>query len=338
MSNNRKLTSMGLVFEQGVLRILDQRYLPDEERWVTVGDPDHANELIQGLAVRGAPLIGVFAALTLGLFATKQNMLNPELIKQTATNLSNARPSAVNLIWAIDRMMRENPSCEANGLLTTAIEIFNEDVEMCRQMGEHGAKFIKDGDNILTICNTGGLATVGIGTALGVIRSAAEAGKKIHVYFCETRPLLQGGRLTAWELQKLGIPHTLICDSMAAGLMRDGKIQKCFVGADRIAANGDFANKIGTYNLAVLAKHHGIPFYTVAPTSTVDMQCQSGQYIPIEERSASEVRGVSGSFGDVRWAPRNCKTFNPAFDMTPSSLLSGIVLNSGVHNSYPLKI
>lgn len=338
MSKNQKLISMGLTLEGGVLRILDQRYLPDEERWVEVRDPDHAVEIIQSLAVRGAPLIGVFAAIALGIFASKQGRTDVDLIRQTAAKLREARPTAVNLLWAIDRMLKENPNCDANGLMATAIEIFNEDVEMCRNMGAHGAELIKDGDSVLTICNTGGLATVGIGTALGVIRSAAEAKKKIHVYFCETRPLLQGGRLTAWELKKLGIPHTLICDSMAAGLMRDGKIQKCFVGADRIAANGDFANKIGTYNLAVLAKHHGIPFYTVAPTSTVDMKCESGKYIPIEERAASEVRGVSGSFGEVRWAPQDCKVFNPAFDMTPAVLLSGIVLNTGVQYKYPIKI
>ncbi len=327
-----ELISMGLTFKSGELRILDQRLLPDQETWVTARSPEQMVELIQGLAVRGAPLIGVAAALTLGSFAMSSRQ-SQEAIREAAKKLRDARPTAVNLLWAIDRMLNENPDLNPDSLMRTAVRIFEEDVEMCDGMARSGAPLIKDGDGVLTICNTGGLATVGCGTALGVISEAARQGKKIHVYFCETRPLLQGGRLTAWELQKLGIPHTLICDSMAASLMQQGKIQKCFVGSDRIAANGDFANKIGTYSLAVLARHHGVAFYPVAPLSTVDPKCPNGAAIPIEERNPAEVRGVSGSFGKVRWAPENCAVHNPSFDVTPVALASGIVLNSGVYSA-----
>jgi methylthioribose-1-phosphate isomerase len=337
-----ELSSMGLTYSsEAGLRVLDQRLLPDQEVWVDVKNPEHMVELIQGLAVRGAPLIGVAAALELACYAMSlKSSYSKNLVAEAAQKLRDARPTAVNLLWAIDRMLSHNPDLNPDSLFQTAVKIFEEDVQMCADMSNAGAALIKDGDGILTICNTGGLATVGIGTALGVIRRAAEQGKKIHVYFCETRPLLQGGRLTAWELQKLGIPHTLICDSMAATLMLKGKIQKCFVGSDRIAANGDFANKIGTYNLAVLAKHHGVPFYPVAPWSTVDPKCPNGAAIPIEERSSHEVLGVSGSFGSVRWAPKHCQVFNPAFDVTPALLASGIVLNTGIHSvqEFSLKV
>lgn len=324
------LNSLGLTYRSGELRILDQRLLPDKEEWVLVRDPDHMVELIRGLAVRGAPLIGVAAALSLGNFALAVGG-EKHLVEKEATRLKGARPTAVNLIWAIDRLLTKNPDLSPSGVFQEAVRIFEEDVAMCDGMARSGADLIQDGDSVLTICNTGGLATVGVGTALGVIRKAWESGKKIHVYFCETRPLLQGGRLTAWELGKLGVPHTLICDSMAATLMKQGRIQRCFVGSDRIAANGDFANKIGTYNLAVLAKHHSIPFYPVAPISTVDRQCPNGDAIEIEQRNQDEVRGVHGSFGSVRWAPKDVAAFNPAFDVTPASLVSGIVLNTGVY-------
>ncbi|MBS1982637.1 MAG: S-methyl-5-thioribose-1-phosphate isomerase [Bdellovibrionales bacterium] len=322
---------MGLKFENQTLRVLDQRLLPDREEWVQVKSPAHMAELIHGLAVRGAPLIGVAAAMALADFARSES--NPALILIELERLRRARPTAVNLMWAMDRMrsvINAQPDSLSTQLLAAAEQIFREDVAMCDGMAQHGADLIQDGDGVLTICNTGGLATVGSGTALAAIRRAHEQGKKIHVYFCETRPLLQGARLTAWELQKLGIPHTLLCDGMAAVVMRKGKIQKCFVGADRIAANGDFANKIGTYSLAVLCKQHQIPFFTVAPLSTVDVHCPSGNEIPVEERDANEVLGVSGSFGKVRWAPANCQVFNPSFDVTPAPLLSGIVLNDGL--------
>jgi len=212
-----------------------------------------------------------------------------------------------------------------------ATEIMNAEIDMNNAMAKFGAELVKDGEGILTHCNTGGLATPGKGTALGVIKEAWSQGKKIHVYVDETRPLLQGGRLTTYELQRAGIPYTLICDNMAATLMRQGKIQRVFVGADRIALNGDFANKIGTYSVAVVAKYHNIPFHTVAPTSTVDFNCTSGDHIPIEERDKREVQGASGHFGTVRWAPESSHTFNQAFDVTPVELIESIVLDTGVY-------
>ena len=326
---NLELRSLGLRLDGHDLMILDQRFLPDTEHWVSVKDPYQMVSLIRSLAVRGAPLIGVAAALSLGLYANSGSKKTDEMI-QAAHSLGEARPTAVNLAWAIQRMRDENPDWDPAGLMKTAVQIFYDDVQMCESMAHYGAPLIRDGDSVLTICNSGGLATVGVGTALGVIRRAFEQGKNIHVYFCETRPLLQGARLTAWELLKLKIPHTLICDSMIGSLMAQKKIQKCFVGADRIAKNGDFANKIGTYNMAVLAHHHRIPFFAVAPSSTVDSHCVSGAQIPIEDREGSEVRGFTGSFGPVRWAPEGCHVFNPAFDMTPVSLLSGIILDTGV--------
>jgi len=204
-------------------------------------------------------------------------------------------------------------------------------------MAKLGASLIKDGDGILTHCNTGTLATPGKGTALGVIREAHAQGKKIHVFVDETRPLLQGGRLTTYELERSNIPYTLICDNMAATLMRQGKIQRVFVGADRIATNGDFANKIGTYSVSVLCKHHNIPFHTVAPVSTVDFECPDGDHIPIEERKKEEVHGASGAFGSVTWAPKNSNTYNPAFDVTPVDLLESIILDSGIYTKEDIK-
>jgi methylthioribose-1-phosphate isomerase len=236
-------------------------------------------------------------------------------------------------------------------LVRIAMELIKTEEQMCQKMAEFGASLVKDGDNILTHCNTGSLATFGVGTALGVIRIAHKQGKKIHVYVDETRPLLQGGRLTAYELQKEGIPYTIICDNMAAALMRQGKVQRVFVGADRIAMNGDFANKIGsymacywafhttdntadcpgvlagTYSLAVVAKYHNVPFHTVAPVSTVDFKCETGNDIPIEERKREE---VLGAFGTI-WAPHQANTFNPAFDVTPGELVTSIILDSGIH-------
>ena len=206
-----------------------------------------------------------------------------------------------------------------------------------RQISTHGASLIKEGDQILTHCNTGALATAGAGTALGVIAKAHEQGKKIHVYVDETRPLLQGGRLTTYELQKLGVPYTLICDNMAASLMAAGKITKAIVGSDRIALNGDFANKIGTYNVAILCHYHKVPFYVAAPYTTVDFSCESGKEIPIEERKCSEVRGVHGSFGVVEWAPSESKVYNPAFDVTPASITSNWILDTGVYDKEQMK-
>ncbi len=322
-----KLDSTGLVLENGQLRILDQRLLPDAETWILVENPAHMDVLIKRLSVRGAPLIGVAAALSLAVCALAQP--SEQVLRAEAARLRASRPTAVNLMWAIDRILREAPDMAPEKIMASAVEIFREDVRMCEGMATAGAALVNDGDGIMTICNTGGLATVGAGTAFAVIQKAHEMGKRIHVFACETRPLLQGGRLTTWELKKQGIPHTLICDGMAATVMRSGRIQRVFTGADRVSVRGDFANKIGTYSLAVSAHHHSIPFYPVAPMSTVDLNCPDANAIPIEERIASEVLGVEGSFGAVRWAPEGTKVFNPSFDVTPAELITGVVLDRG---------
>lgn len=307
------------------LFILDQRQLPDREAWVAVRDSQSMCDLIKCLAVRGAPLIGVAAVLAMVVEAFRTSDL--DLRRKAWADLRAARPTAVNLMWALDRVEQDLSNTAA--LLKTALGIFDDDVAMCEGMAKAGAPLLSDGDSVLTICNTGGLATVGKGTAFAVLRGAHESGKKIHVYACETRPLLQGGRLTTWELSKCGIPHTLITDSMAASLMRDRKICSVWTGADRVSARGDFANKIGTYSLAVLAKHHGIPFYPVAPLSTVDPLCPNGSAIEIEQRDAAEVRGFVSPNVSVRWAPENVSVHNPSFDVTPAELVTKIILNTG---------
>jgi methylthioribose-1-phosphate isomerase len=312
----KTLRSMALRFEQGALLVLDQRLLPHEERWLECQGPAHMVELIRTLAVRGAPLIGVAAALALGHYAERGANAND--LRTAAGLLREARPTAVNLMIAVDRLLALDAFTPANVSLD-AEKIFEEDVALCEALAQRGAPLIADGDSILTHCNAGGLVTAGIGTALGVVRRAHEQGKRIHVFVDETRPLLQGARITAWELGKLGIEHTLICDNMAASLMAQGKIQKVFVGADRIAKNGDFANKIGTYGVAVLARYHHIPFYAVAPSTTFDAACPSGKHIPIELRAADEVRAGK--------SPVDCRVHNPAFDVTPRELVTGIVLD-----------
>jgi len=319
-----KYDSLGLRLADHQIYLLDQQALPAQEHWVNATEPTNMEAAIKALKVRGAPLIGVAAALCLGLYARQ----NPEQakIEVVAQRLRASRPTAVNLMWAIDRMLTKPPS----EMFVEALSIFDEDVVLCQAMGKHGAELIKDGDQILTHCNTGGLATAGIGTALGVIRTAWEQGKKLHVYVDETRPLLQGGRLTTWELEGLGIPYTLITDNMAAMLMQQGKIDKVFLGADRVARNGDFANKIGTYSVAVNADYHQVPFYPVAPYSTIDLHCANGAEIPIEERQSAEVRGLAGSGGQICWAPANAPTYNPAFDVTPVTLVSALVTDRGV--------
>ncbi len=254
-------------------------------------------------SARSSP-IGIAAVLSLSQLADQG--ASREDLEKAALLLKKSRPTAVNLSIYIERIvaaMQATADIHA-AVLHTAEEIYHEDTALCQLMGEAGAALIQEGENILTVCNTGSLATAGIGTALGVIKTAHAQGKKIHVYACETRPLLQGGRLTAWELQESGIPYTLICDNMAATLMQQGKIDRVLVGADRIAANGDFANKIGTYSAAVLAHHHGIPFHVVAPYTTIDPNCPNGHSIQIEERSSEEVRGAMGSFGKVCWSPK----------------------------------
>jgi methylthioribose-1-phosphate isomerase len=326
----KNLVSTGIRHENKQLWVLDQQKLPQEEIWLPVPDVNTMVFIIKTLKIRGAPLLGVAAALTLAHLAeTGANLVT---LQHAAMLLKSARPTAVNLMHCVDRMMQvlnENID-NTNRFIAEAENIFDEDVKLCQAMGKHGASLINDGDSILTICNTGGLATAGIGTAFAAFKTAHEQGKRIHVYACETRPLLQGGRLTTWELEKAGIPHTLICDSMAGMLMAQHKIQKVFVGSDRIAANGDFANKIGTYNLAVLAKFHHIPFYPVAPYTTFDRNCPNGDAIVIEQRDPDEVLGVAGSFGKVTWAPIHTKVYNPAFDVTPVNLVTNFVSDKGV--------
>lgn len=311
--------SMGLRHQNGKLLLLDQQLLPREEKWLEIRDPDQMIAAIRALKVRGAPLIGVAAAAALAKFA--ENGAGANAVREAGRALREARPTAVNLMTAMDRMLAEFD--RGGNLSETAERIFDEDVLLCERMSENGAALIEDGDGILTHCNTGGLATAGIGTALGAIRKAHETGKRVHVFVDETRPLLQGARLTCWELKKLEIPHTLICDNMAAALMRAGRVRKIFVGADRIAANGDFANKVGTYGVAVLARHHGIAFHPVAPRTTVDLACPTGDDIPIEQRQAVEVSGDA--------APAGVSAWNPAFDVTPAALVSALVLDSGVY-------
>ncbi len=332
-----KFESLSLKIDGQTLLILDQQLLPDQEVWIAVESPDQMVDIIQKLKVRGAPLIGVAAALSLAFWAQDQTDFSK--FKEQAQKLRDSRPTAVNLMNALDRMLQvgEGAGMKASAIMDKALEICQEDVDLCLKMAKAGEDLIEDGDSILTHCNTGGLATVGIGTALGLITHAHDQGKKIHVYVDETRPLLQGGRLTTWELEKAGVPYTLICDNMSGSLMAQGKISKVFLGADRIALNGDFANKIGTYNLSVLSNHHKIPFYTVAPKTTIDFNCQTGAGIPVEMRKDSEVRGVFGTFGNIRWAPKTAKTYNPAFDVTPVDLLTGMVVDGRYHSQSDLK-
>lgn len=319
------LESLAMKYDGEKILLLDQQKLPHVEEWVDATEPDAMVNCIKLLKVRGAPMIGVAAAVCL-LHLVKQGC-DEATFRAEALKLRESRPTAVNLMIAIDRLLALDFSPEV--IMQEAKAIFTEDVELCDKIASHGAEFIEDGDHILTHCNTGGLATAGVGTALGIIRKAHEQGKNIHVYVDETRPLLQGGRLTTWELEKLGIPYTLICDNMAASLMAQGRIQKAVVGADRIALNGDFANKIGTYNVALLCYYHRIPFYVAAPETTIDKSIQNGTEIPIEQRASAEVQGVTGSFGEVIWAPNNSKTYNPAFDVTPADFVSGWILDKG---------
>lgn len=328
--------TLTVCWEDGVVRMIDQRVLPDRFEVLTLRDYREVADGIRTMAVRGAPAIGVSAALGLAL-AARQALQGPgdafrPTLREAAQVLRGTRPTAVNLFWAIDRVMRvaeehaQDPRAAADAVLAEALEMQDEDVRANRAMGAFGAELLPDGGNILTHCNTGSLAAVYYGTALGVIRAAHEAGKKIHVWVDETRPRLQGMKLTAWECRELGIPATIISDNMAASLMRKGRVDAAIVGADRIAANGDTANKIGTYGAAVLAKAHGIPFYVAAPLSTVDFSLEHGDLIPIEERSDEEVTHASG----VRLAPEGVPVYNPAFDVTPAEYVTAIVTERGV--------
>jgi methylthioribose-1-phosphate isomerase len=292
--------------EDDAVVVLDQRLLPDEEVELRCHSSAEVAEAIRTLAVRGAPLIGIAAAYGLALAARSGEDLDVAYAR-----LASARPTAVNLRWALDEMRRDPTPERAQAL-------HDGEVERCRRMAAHTAQLITPGSRVLTHCNTGGLATGGYGTALGAIRAAWERGLVERVWVDETRPLLQGARLTAWELEQLGIPHAVIADAAAASFMARGEVDCIVVGADRIAVNGDTANKIGTYALAVLARHHAVPLYVVAPTSTLDPSTRTGAEIPIEERDGAEVTG--------RFLARN-----PAFDVTPASLLTAIVTEAGIH-------
>ncbi|MDN5940020.1 MAG: S-methyl-5-thioribose-1-phosphate isomerase, partial [Salinisphaera sp.] len=325
------LESLALRMVDGRLELLDQTGLPTEQRWLACAAVDDVLDAIGRLAVRGAPLIGVAAALLVAVRAQAGD--GRAELEQAIVRLRAARPTAVNLAHAMDRLRRALQADDWHGrLVGEALAIFKEDVALCDAIAEHGAALIAPGERILTHCNTGGLATAGVGTALGVIRRAHDQGKNPQVWVDETRPLLQGGRLTAWELEQLDIPYRLIVDSAAAAVMAAGECDRIIVGADRIAANGDFANKIGTYSLAVLAAHHDIPFFVAAPATTVDAACANGAAIPIEQRAAEEVHGVSGSVGSLRWSPTGAPVHNPAFDVTPAALVSGWILDSGVYD------
>ena len=310
-------------WEGKTLYLLDQTKLPVEEIWLPYTDYRPVADAIRTMVVRGAPAIGVTAAYAYCLAA-----LAGEDLKQAKTVLAASRPTAVNLFWALDRMERKADDCGDNPetLIAEAIAIHQEDVAMCKAMGLYGASVVPDHAHILTHCNAGALATGGYGTALGVIRAAHEQGKVDMVYADETRPLLQGARLTAYELVTDHIPATLIADNMAASLMAKGKIDMVVVGCDRMAANGDFANKIGTYSVAVNAHHHGVPFYVALPCSTIDLTIPDGSGIPIEERDKNEVRTLYG----VQTAPATVEVYNPAFDVTPHSLVTGIITEKGI--------
>ncbi|PKH21252.1 S-methyl-5-thioribose-1-phosphate isomerase [Enterobacterales bacterium CwR94] len=323
------LSTTSLQIRDNQLWILDQQALPQEKVWCPTPDVATLVDHIKTLRVRGAPLIGLSASLLLALLA-EQGMAKPALAEALEV-LRASRPTAVNLMNNLDRMKVALAQPDhIDALVQEALRLIAEDKTLCDNIAEAGLSVVKPGSRLLTHCNTGGLATAGVGTALGVIARAHQQGRVTQVWVDETRPLLQGGRLTAWELGELGVPYQLITDSMAASLMAQGQVDAIWVGADRIAANGDVANKIGTYSLAVLAHYHQIPFYVAAPHTTLDALCPNGAAIPIEQRAAEEVTGVAGSFGSVQWAPENARVYNPAFDVTPAALISGWVLDTGV--------
>jgi methylthioribose-1-phosphate isomerase len=319
------------------VRILDQRKLPQEVCYLDCRNASSVAKAILTMAIRGAPAIGVTAAMGIALAAKKVRSSDPRIftkaIEKVCHEMRGTRPTAINLFWAVDRMKRVLDQIPADGvektktnLIKEALKIYEEDLEINHKIGEVGKNFIRDGDGVLTHCNAGELATAGYGTALGLIYAAWAEKKRFQVFVDETRPLLQGSRLTAWELMQEKIPATVITDNMAGVLMSKGKIHLVLVGADRIARNGDTANKIGTYSLAILSKYHGIPFYVVAPTSTLDLFLASGSDIPIEERDVKEVTHFHG----YPIAPKGVKGFNPAFDVTPHSLITAIVTEKGI--------
>ena len=323
--------------QMGKLRLIDQTLLPEQLRYIELNDIESIFDAIKRLVVRGAPAIGCAAAIGLAAIIRKVEFcVSKELVdfaQKSADRLAESRPTAINLFWALNLCMtriKENihvaPDELKNILLKTALDILEEDIQMCRSIGKHGKSLLRDGMGILTHCNAGALATGDYGTALSPMYVAHEEGLKIKVYSDETRPLLQGSRLTAWELNQAGVDVVTICDNMAAQVMKEGKIDLVIVGSDRIAANGDAANKIGTYGVAILAKYHNIPFYVAAPYSTFDLELSHGNKIPIEQRQADE---IANGFGR-RTAPESIMFYNPAFDVTPNELITGIITEKGI--------
>lgn len=326
-----------VVWEDGKVKLIDQTAIPDRFSTIEYTDYHAVADAICTMVVRGAPAIGVTAALGMALGVQQIDSADAEefmrRFEEIADEFRSTRPTAVNLFWAIDRMLktaRDNlnrPVAEIRQILTDeAVAILNDDIEINRTLGRNGAALLNDGWTVLTHCNAGALATAGYGTALGVIRAAVESGKRIRVLADETRPRLQGMKLTAWELARIGVPVTIITDNMAGWAMSRGMVDSVVVGADRIAANGDTANKIGTYGVAVLARAHGIPFYVAAPFSTVDFAIPDGSCIPIEERSECEVTHI----GDLRIAPEGVCAWNPAFDVTPAELVTAVITERGI--------
>ena len=321
---------VGLSPDGTKVRILDQSLLPGREVYLELDQLDELIEAIQSLRVRGAPAIGIFAGYALYVLAQRlEKSAVQEELPRLGEALSNARPTAVNLSWAVRRMLQAAQGQEdpVAVLGRECRAIHEEDAAMCRAIAEHGLTLVNAGDGILTHCNAGQLATSQYGTALGPILLGQERGIPFRVFADETRPLLQGARLTAWELQRAGVDVTLICDNMASMVMKQGFVQACFVGCDRIAANGDAANKIGTSGVAVLAKHYGIPFYVLGPSSTIDLDCPTGADIPIEERPGQEIGSL---WYREPMAPAGVKFYNPAFDVTDHALIAGIVTETGV--------
>jgi methylthioribose-1-phosphate isomerase len=319
------------------LVILDQRRLPLHREYLVLATADQMYDAVKSLAVRGAPAIGIFAGFAMYVLAQGMPDSRPQFdaaFHKAADYLNSSRPTAVNLSWALQRMKRvvdAAPACPAAELLprlkAEAQAILDEDIAMCRAISEHGLALLRDGDGILTHCNAGPIATSRYGTAIGPMILGAQQGRHFRVFADETRPLLQGARLTSWELQNAGIDVTLICDNMASIVMKNGWVQYCFTGCDRVAANGDTANKIGTSGVAILAKHYGIPFYILGPSSTVDLNCPTGADIVIEERDGDEIR--------EKWyaepmAPEGVKCYNPAFDVTDHALIAGIITEKGI--------
>ena len=318
--------------------IIDQTLLPNEERLIALTTKEEMYDAIYQLKVRGAPAIGIFAAFSLSVLADKIETDDTgtflSILKEHADYLNSSRPTAVNLSWALSRMLKTAENNKQRGvaeikklLFKESTDIRQEDIAMCKAISSHGLSLIKDGDGILTHCNAGPLATSEYGTALGPILIGTERGMKFKVFADETRPLLQGARLTSYELYKAGVDVTLICDNMVAVVMKNGWINACFVGCDRVAANGDTANKIGTLGVAILAKHYGVPFYVLGPTSTIDINCKTGADIKIEQRDKQEIKSL---FYEKPMAPEGVDCYNPAFDVTDNSLITGIVTEKGI--------